>query len=161
MNAESPYPTLLDLPNSKVRPLSEEEILCLVNMASMGEKPLPSSLSNFVGYQILKHRLLAYSCRTKIHDTAAFMLSVCTDRPGRWVMLAWMVHSWAKTYDFEREIDLNILAMEIIPNGIPTGAAFDELWDAQKNSIEARNAGRPENALDDATTWFDLPSPSL
>lgn len=145
-------PSLLNLSRNQVRHLTEKEREAMESLSTMDWRPLPESVKNTFGFEIIDRRLKVFSPKTKITEAAIAMIAICGRKPGEWAMFAWMLHSWAKQRDFEPTINMEVLCVDIIPMGVPNEQYLCDFWDAQKKSLNSGTV-RSDNMLDDPSIW--------
>lgn len=66
--------------------------------------------------------------------------------PGNITVWCWTLHQIRKDYKLIAPITLEDFGLRFFPRGIPTDAAYDQLWVAQKTE-------NGQNRLDKAETW--------
>lgn len=144
------YPNLLDCEVRQMNPV-ETEAFFVITMKEKAQVDLLPNFEELFLFKILKARIEACSPKTRVNNYVLGFLALVSDRPGKVVMFAWMLHNWALKYNFEREITMETLGMEIIPNGLPTEEALHACWDDQK--VDSGDIMGTDNALDYPYAW--------
>jgi hypothetical protein len=96
-----------------------------VTMEAIGDHPeATSSIKIIVGRG--RYVELAMNAQATV-----FISVLCKGRPGTMVMWVHALRSW-QVRNGNRVIDLDVLGMQLFPNGFPTENALSTAWDAQK-----------------------------
>ena len=96
-----------------------------VSMQEIAEHPAATS-----SVKIIVGRGAAIGLEMNAQATV-FMSVLCKGRPGTMVMWVNALRSWQIRNNNQR-IDMNVLGMQLFPNGFPTENALQAAWEAQK-----------------------------
>lgn len=130
-------------------PMSNKEaelfVLCkLQEQHIQNSKDFDEDISSFGLYQILKKRIEHIHTYTATKSVIMFVSSCC-DSPAIVVMMANYLQYRAFKSGI-KNINMDMLGIKIIPNGIPSKAQFKKAWENQK--VVKYNAMSSDNMLD-------------
>lgn len=149
------YPiSFLDVPVSERRTMTAEETrnfmsALMVDLKNSGPGDF-SQVENTMPHATMVQRLKSVGIDL---STGAFlaMMAWTTGSPGDMVMWAYTCSQIARSSGV-KVVTCNDL-VEAFPFGIPTEAAREKIWDAQKIPVEKREAGMSDNYVDLIEFW--------
>ncbi len=97
-----------------------------VTMETINEHPAATSSVKIIAG---RGRIIGLSMNAQ---ATVFLSVLCKGRPGTMVMWVHALRSWQVRND-NAVITLDVLGMQLFPNGFPTENALHTAWDAQKD----------------------------